>query len=132
MEPSVELDGLARQVIGAAIEVHSTLGPGYLESVYEEALAVELECRGIEYGRQVPVSIDYKGRAVGEARLDLVVADRLVIELKAVGGLLPIHQAQVLSYLKATRRQLGLLINFNVSVLRDGVKRIVLSQQAEA
>ncbi|BAZ94931.1 MULTISPECIES: GxxExxY protein [Thiohalobacter] len=131
MEPSVELDGVARQVIGAAIEVHRTLGPGYLESVYEEALAVELESLGIECDRQVPVSIDYKGRVVGEARLDLVVADKLVIELKAVDALLPIHQAQVLSYLKATRRQLGLLINFNVGVLRNGVKRVVLSQRAE-
>ena len=128
MEPKVELDALARYVIGAAIEVHRTLGPGYLESVYEKALALELEMQGVSCNRQAIVGIDYKGRFVGEARLDLLVAGRLIVELKAVEALLPIHQAQVISYLKATHQQLGLLINFNVRVLRDGVKRIVFSQ----
>ena len=127
MEPQGELDALARRVIGAAIEVHRALGPGYLESVYEEDLALELEAQRIDCDRQAPVRIDYKGQVVGEARLDLLVAGRLIVELKAVDALLPIHQAQVLSYLKATQRQLGLLINFNVRVLRDGVKRIVLT-----
>jgi GxxExxY protein len=128
MEPQGELDVLARRVIGAAIEVHRTLGPGYLESVYEKALALELEAQGVSCNRQPTVGIDYKGRVVGEAKLDLLVAGRLIVELKAVEALLPIHQAQVISYLKATQQQLGLLINFNVRVLRDGVKRIVLSQ----
>ena len=128
MEPQSELDVLARRVIGAAIEVHKALGPGYLESVYEEALALELGAQGVDCDRQAPIRIDYKGQVVGEGRLDLLVADRLVVELKVVDTLLPIHHAQVLSYLKATQRQLGLLINFNVRVLRDGVKRIVLSQ----
>ncbi|MBZ0131357.1 MAG: GxxExxY protein [Thiohalobacteraceae bacterium] len=128
MEPSSELDALAHKVIGAAIEVHRILGPGYLESVYEEALAVELGMQDIPCNRQTPVSIEYKGRTVGESRLDLLVASSLVIELKTVDNLLPIHHAQVLSYLKATRKHVGLLINFNVRVLRDGVKRIVLSR----
>ncbi|MBI5462622.1 MAG: GxxExxY protein [Gammaproteobacteria bacterium] len=127
MEPSSELDALARRVIGAAIEVHRVLGPGYLESVCEEALAVELALLGVAYDRQAPVSIEYKGKAVGEGRLDLLIADCLVVELKTVDSLLPIHHAQVLSYLKATRKQIGLLINFNVRVLRDGVKRVVFT-----
>lgn len=127
MELDGELNELSRRVIGAAIEVHRVLGPGYLESVYEEALAVELTLQGVACDRQMPMSIEYKGRAVGEGRLDLLVNGALVVELKTVEQLLPIHHAQLLSYLKATRKQLGLLINFNTRVLRDGVKRVVLS-----
>ncbi len=103
------------------------LGPGYLESVYEEALAIELGLRGIGFRRQVPVTVSYKGREVGTARLDFLVEEILVVELKAVDDLAPIHLAQVLSYLKATSLPLALLINFNVPVLRDGIKRIILS-----
>lgn len=127
IEPNKGLDRLARTVIGAAIEVHRYLGPGYLECVYEEALAVELDLRGIPYVRQEPFALSYKGREVGEGRLDLVVDGQLLVELKAVDALAPIHKAQVISYLKATRRHLGLLINFNVPVLRTGIQRIVLS-----
>ena len=126
-EPDEELDALARAVIGAAIEVHRVLGPGYLESVYEEALCVELGRRGITFRRQVPVPVDYKGHAVGEARLDLLVGGALVVELKAVDALAPIHTAQVISYLKASGMRLGLLINFNVVVLKEGIKRVILS-----
>jgi len=118
---------LARQVIGAAIEVHRALGPGFLESVYEEALCVELGLRRIPFARQVAVGVAYKGTAVGESRLDLLVGGRLIVELKAAESLLPIHSAQVLSYLRATGNQLALLINFNVPVLKGGIKRIVLS-----
>lgn len=128
MEPDDELNELSRQVIGAAIEVHRVLGPGYLESVYEEALAVELTLQGLACDRQMPMGIEYKGRVVGEGRLDLLVDGNLVVELKTVEQLLPIHQAQLLSYLKAARKELGLLINFNARVLRDGVKRVVLSR----
>ena len=128
MEPSSELNALSQRVIGAAIEVHRILGPGYLESVYEEALAIELELQGVACDRQASVSIKYKGRPVGEGRLDLLIDSCLVVELKTVENLLPIHQAQLLSYLKATRKQLGLLINFNTRVLREGVKRVVLSR----
>ena len=130
-EPSPKLDQLAHEVIGAAIEVHRTLGPGYLESVYEEALAIELALRGIPFTRQVVIAVDYKGHSVGESRLDLLVGGQLVTELKAVEALAPIHSAQVISYLKTTGHPLGLLINFNVCDLKDGVKRVVLTNGGE-
>ena len=126
-EPSKEADDLARKVIGAAIEVHRALGPGYIESVYEEALAYEISLNNIPYERQVKVKVAYKGHSVGEGRLDLLVAKILPIELKAVEALAPIHQAQLLSYLKMTGLQLGLLINFNVPLLKQGIKRVILS-----
>jgi GxxExxY protein len=126
-EPSQAVDELAHAVIGAAIEVHRVLGPGFLESVYEAALAIELETRAIPFERQKPVPLRYKGRDIGEGRLDLLVADCLIVELKPVEVLAPIHKAQVISYLKATGLHLGLLINFNVPLLKDGVERIVLS-----
>jgi len=126
-EPGEQLDALARQVIGVAIEVHRELGAGFLESVYENAMAIELEMQHIPFQRQAPVSLEYKGQSVGEARLDLLVDNALVVELKAVDSLAAIHHAQVINYLKATRYKLGLLINFNVTKLRDGVKRIVLT-----
>ena len=127
-EPSGHLDSLAFRVIGAAIGVHRLLGPGFLESVYEEALCIELALRGLPFTRQVPIGVTYKGNRVGEARLDLVVADCLVVELKAVDCIAPIHVAQVLSYLKATRLRLGLLITFNVPVLRRGITRVIWSE----
>jgi GxxExxY protein len=127
VEPGEEIDQLARRVIGAAIEVHRTLGPGYLESVYEEALCVELREQGIPFARQPVVQLAYKGHPVGEARLDLLIDRRLVIELKAVETVLPVHTAQVVSYLKALDLPLGLLLNFNVPRLRDGIKRVILT-----
>ena len=127
MEPEKRTDDVASAVIGAAIEVHRVLGPGYLENVYEEALAVELNLRGIPFERQKTMAVDYKGHAVGEGRLDLLVDSRLVVELKAVESLVPIHTAQVISYLKAVWLPLGLLINFNVPLLKTGIKRIILS-----
>jgi GxxExxY protein len=126
-EPTIRLDGLARAVIGAALEVHRHLGPGFLESVYEEALAVELSLRGLPYVRQKPYGLSYKGHEIGEGRLDLLVGDELLVELKAVEALAPIHKAQVISYLKATGCHLGLLINFNVPVLKSGIQRVVYS-----
>ncbi|MEO9254337.1 MAG: GxxExxY protein, partial [Tepidiformaceae bacterium] len=101
-EPSAAVNELSRQTIGAALEVHRCLGPGFLESVYESALCIEMQARGIRFVRQAPISVSYKGRPVGESRLDLLVDDLLIVELKAVEALLPIHQAQLLSYLKAT------------------------------
>jgi len=127
IEPDEGLDQLARAVIGAAIEVHRILGPGFLESIYEEALCVELRLRSIPFQRQVPVGIVYKGVEIGQNRLDLVVAGSLIVELKTVEKLAPIHDAKSISYLKATGHHLALLINFNVMVLKDGIKRIVLS-----
>ena len=126
-EPDHTLDDLARGVIGAAIEVHRHLGPGYLESVYQEALAVELRLRGIPFEPQKPISIDYKGTKAGEGRLDFLIDGRLITELKAVDTIAPIHKAQVISYLKAMDLQLGLLINFNTTLLKDGIQRIVLT-----
>lgn len=120
---------LSGRVIGAAIEVHRTLGPGFLESVYESALCVELEARRIPFTRQVLVELGYKGHAVGEGRIDLVVDGDLIVELKAVEKLLPLHELQVLSYLKVTGRPLGLLINFNVEVLARGVRRVANSRK---
>ncbi len=126
-EPDAGTDRLAQEAIGAAIEVHRALGPGFLESVYEQAISIELSLRGIPCERQVAVAVNYKGHSIGESRLDLLVGGKLIVELKAVDQLAPIHSAQVMSYLKATGCRLGLLINFNVVRLRDGVKRIVLS-----
>ena len=126
-EPDEELDRLAHEIIGAAIEVHRILGPGYLESIYEEALCIELKLRTISFERQAPVQIVYKGAAIGQGRLDLLVQGKLIVEIKTVETLAPIHKAQALSYLKATGLQLALLINFNAAVLKDGIKRIVRS-----
>lgn len=126
-EPDAELDELATRVIGAAIDVHRHFGPGFLESVYEDAICVELKDRNIPFQRQVCMQLDYKGHAVGRGRVDLVVDRRLLVELKAAESLLGIHRAQVMSYLKATGLQLGLLMNFNVKLLKHGLERIVLS-----
>lgn len=127
-EPDRELDQLARVVINAAMEVHRNLGPGLLESVYEQALSVELELRGIAFAQQVPIAVIYKGVAIGEARLDLLVADRLVVELKACDVLRAVQVSQLLSYLRASDRSLGLLIDFNVPLLKHGVRRVIRSR----
>lgn len=127
-EPDAVLDGLAHMVIGAAIEVHRELGPGFLESVYEEALVVELGLRGIPFVRQALVEVHYKGVRVGEGRLDLLVGKRLLVEVKTVDSLHPVHSAQVIAYLKALGTPLGLLMNFKAAVLKDGIKRIVYSR----
>jgi len=127
IEPGKDIDELAANVIGAAIEVHKHLGPGYMESVYEQALAVELKLRGIVHARQHPVSVAYKGNSVGEGRLDFLVGEKLIVELKAVESVMPIHKSQLISYLKVLSLPLGLLMNFNVRMMRDGIQRIVLS-----
>ena len=124
-EPGAELDRLAHEVIGAAIEVHRILGPGLLESVYEEALCIELGLRNLSFVRQPGVDLSYKDHPIGKGRLDLLVGGKLVVELKAVEVLTDVHRAQVISYLKTTGYRLSLLINFNVPRLRDGIKRIV-------
>jgi GxxExxY protein len=126
-EPSAALDALASRVIGAAIEVHRVLGPGFLESVYEEALMLEFALRNIPFECQKKVVVEYKGHEIGEGRIDFVVDGVLVVELKAAERILPIHKAQVLSYLKTTRCRLGLLLNFHENLLREGLRRVVLS-----
>ncbi len=128
MEPGAEVDTLARVVIGAAIEVHRVLGPGYLESVYEEALEIELRLNRAEFERQKSFALGYKSQCIGEGRMDFLVGRCLVVEIKAVEKLLPIHRAQVMSYLRATRGKLGLLINFNERLLKSGIQRVVWSE----
>lgn len=122
-----EMSKLTGAVIGAGIEVHRLLGPGFLESVYQEALEEEFRLRGIPCKPQKTIAVYYKGRQVGEGALDFLVAGVLIVELKAVQNLAPIHEAQLLSYLKATGHQIGLLINFNVPILKQGIRRIILS-----
>src|SRR5512147_1810783 len=115
-------DPLPEKIIGAAIEVHRILGPGLLESIYEEALCVEMEIRGIPFQRQVEVLILFKGRLIKGQRIDLIVSDEIIVELKAMASVHPIAMAQVLSYLKATGFKRALLINFGASRLIDGIK----------
>jgi len=118
----------AHQVIGAAIEVHRQLGPGLPEKIYESALCLELENRSIPYRRQALVEVRYKGVPVGQGTIDILVAEQLVVELKAVDTFAEAHRAQVLTYLKITGLPLGLLINFGVSRLKNGgIRRIILT-----
>lgn len=117
---------LTEQIIAAAIEVHRVLGPGFLESLYEEATAHELELRNIPFERQKPIPIRYKEIIAGEHRLELLIDSKVVLELKAVEDFEDIHSATILSYTRATKTQVGLLINFNKPRLVDGIKRFQL------
>jgi GxxExxY protein len=120
-------EALTEAIIGAAIEVHSQLGPGLLESIYEECMRRELQIRDVPFKAQVEIPIIYKGQETsGIYRIDLIVADEVVVELKSVERLLSVHQAQLLTYLKLTGKRVGLLINFNVPVLHRGIIRRVL------
>ena len=119
---------LTHEIIGAAIEVHRALGPGLLESAYEECLARELTLRGISYERQKPLPIVYRDTKLDCGyRVDLIADNRVILELKSVESLAPIHEAIVLTYLRMSGCRIGLLINFNVPVLRNGLKRLVLN-----
>jgi len=121
-------NSLATEVIGVAIEVHRALGPGLLESAYHECLVHELELRKLTFEKEVPIVLDYKGVVVGVAyRADLLVGNKLLVELKTVDRLLPVHKAQLVTYLRLTNRKLGLLINFNVTVLKDGIQRVAFN-----
>jgi GxxExxY protein len=121
----VDINDLTGTVIRAAIEVHKTLGPGLLESIYEECLCHELEMNRIPFERQKELPVEYKGKKLSSNyRLDVVVDKQLILEIKACDALLPIHDAQLLTYLKLTGFKVGLLINFNVPVLKEGIKRI--------
>jgi GxxExxY protein len=125
-EPNPELNRITNAIIGAAIEVHKRLGPGHLESVYENALAIEFDVRGIRALRQVSIEVYYRDQLVGGGRLDFLVEGLVIVDVKAVEGLAPIHTAQMISYLRITKHKLALLINFNVKVLKDGIKRVAL------
>jgi len=120
-------DPLTERVIGLAIEVHKTLGPGLLESVYEDCLCHELRTHGIEHQRQLALPVSYKGlRLDAGFKIDAVVERRLVLELKAADQILPVHEAQLLTYMKLGNYRTGLLLNFHVALLKDGIKRMVL------
>lgn len=124
---------ITEKVIGAAIEVHRHLGPGLLESAYEECLCYELSRLGLRFQRQVHLPVEYKGVHLDCAyRLDLLIEDDVILEVKAVEELLPIHQAQLLTYLRASHKKVGLLINFNVPLLKDGLKRVINTPLCES
>jgi len=119
-------DELTEKIIGAAIEVHRELGPGLLESIYEEALCYEFELQEIKYKRQVPADIIYKGKVIKGQKIDLLVADEVVVEIKSLSKMPEVALAQTLSYLKATNLRRGLIVNFGEKRLIDGVKRVAL------
>ncbi|HKD38100.1 MAG TPA: GxxExxY protein [Pirellulales bacterium] len=122
-----EVDELAATIVDAAFKVHSALGPGLLESVYEACLMHELAQRGIPFRSQVPIAIVYRGlRLNAGLRLDLLVEESIVVEIKAIEEVLPVHHAQLLTYLKLSGKRLGFLINFNVTKIKDGIKRVIL------
>jgi len=122
----VDENALSHEIIGAAIEVHRVLGPGMLEFIYEEALVIELEARGLNVVRQAKVEISYKGRRLeNKPRLDMLVDGSVIVEIKSVERVLPVHEAQLLTYLRLAEKKLGLLINFNTVVLRNSIKRVV-------
>jgi GxxExxY protein len=121
-----DINNLTSQIIGAAIEVHKALGPGLLESAYEECLCCELGLRNIGYQRQMPIAVQYKGTNLDCGyRLDILVENVIILEIKSCDSLVPIHEAQLLTYLKLTGIKIGLLINFNILILKNGIKRIV-------
>ena len=122
----MEFDPLSRQVIGCALQVHSALGPGLLEATYERCLALEMQAQGIPFEEQKNLPISYRDVQIENAyRIDFVVAGQLVVEIKAVAELLDVHQAQVLTYMRFSGIQVGLLLNFNVAQLKRGIRRFV-------
>lgn len=123
----MQFEQITKEIIGAAIEVHKALGPGLLESAYEECLAYELIQKGLKVERQKPVPVIYKEIKLDYGyRIDLLVEDSVIIELKSTEAFAPIHEAQILTYMKFAEKKVGLLINFNVTVLKNGLKRYVL------
>ncbi len=120
------LNEITEKIIGCAIEVHRNLGPGLLESIYEKAICYELSENNLSFKQQVEIPILYKGLSLGNYRLDLLIEDSIIVELKAVDRIEAVFEAQLLTYLKITNKQLGLLINFNQPLLKNGIKRIIL------
>ena len=121
-----DVEELVARVIGCCIVVHRTLGPGLIETIYSRAMCLELKAAGVPYEREVQIPVLYRNELLCHQRLDLVVAGQVVLELKAVEHLAPVHQAQLLSYLRASKLRIGLLVNFNVPVMHEGLKRIIL------
>lgn len=122
----VQDDPLTRRIIACAIEVHKKLGPGLLEKLYKEAMVIELELQGLNVEKNVKVLVEYKGRSIGDYFIDLLVEDTVILELKSVERHDLVSEAQILSYMKLTNRKIGLLINFNSKMVKDGIKRFVL------
>ncbi len=120
-----DINALTEKIIGCAIEVHRQLGPGLLEGTYEAALAIELESAGVCFERQIIFPVIYKGRKIGEYRLDLLVDKQVVVEIKSVERFDPVFEAQVLTYLRVTGARVGLLVNFNSRLLHEGIKRFI-------
>jgi GxxExxY protein len=127
VKESEALKRLTERIIGCAIEVHRQLGPGLLEGTYEAALCIELQISRLNFVRQPIFPVIYKGQVIGEYRLDLIVEDSVIVEIKSVERFDPVFEAQVLTYLRVTGKEIGLLMNFNSRLLRDGIKRYVLS-----
>jgi GxxExxY protein len=129
MELSADHNRVSAAIVDSAFAVHQALGPGLLESVYEQCLPLELRTRGFAVAQQVSQPVTYRGARIDAGfRLDLVVGELVVVEVKAAERLLPVHDAQLLTYLKLSGRRLGLLINFNVPRIKEGIKRLVLSE----
>lgn len=127
MPPTLELEDLTHEVIGSAIEVHRLLGPGLLESAYRACLARELTLRGLETRSELSLAIEYKGLVVPDAyRMDLLIANQVVVEVKCVLTLQDIHEAQLLTYLRLANKRIGLLLNFKVQTLKQGIRRLIL------
>jgi len=125
-----DINKITEKIIGAAIEVHRYLGPGLLESTYEACLVFELELMGLRVERQKSLPVVYKGIQLEQGyRIDLLVEDKVIVELKVVEKVLPVHEAQILSYLKLSGYQVGLLLNFNVKLLKDGIHRFAMSRR---
>ena len=118
-----DINDITERIIGAAIEVHRTLGPGLLEGLYETALCIELDDRGIKYACQVHVPANYQGRSLGTYKVDLIVEDLVVVEVKSVAHVLPVVEAQLITYLRLTVKRVGLIINFNSQLLKNGIVR---------
>lgn len=121
-----DLNAMSEEIIGCAIEVHRVLGPGLLESVYESALCIELKAAALDFKRQVGIPLYYKGELISEHRPDLIVSDRIVVEIKSIARFDPIHTAVMLTYLRVAHLQIGLLLNFNTPHMRLGIKRVML------
>lgn len=126
VKPSIQDDPLTRRIIACAIEVHRKLGPGLLEKLYKEAMVIELELAGLKVQQNVKVPVEYKGHSIGDYFIDLLVEDCVILELKSVERHDPIFEAQILSYMRLTQTKIGLLINFNSKMVKDGIKRFVL------
>jgi GxxExxY protein len=126
LEFAEEKDLLTERIIGCAIEVHRAIGPGLLEITYEAALAIEMTAAGLPFQRQIIVPVSYKGQPIGEHRLDFLVEDSVILELKSVERFDPLFEAQLLTYLRLTGKKRGLLLNFNTRLLKDGIRRFVL------